>query len=93
MDNDSIFLVNESISWKVAINSAFIGTYSHILLDSIMHADLQPFHPAQITNHLLGIVAIDTLHILCAIAGVVGLIFYFLVSYLSRQLENNKANY
>ena len=86
-DNDSILIVNESISWKVAISSAFIGTYSHILLDSIMHADLQPFYPAQFTNHLLGLVAIDTLHILCAVAGAIGAVIYFLISYFLKHRQ------
>jgi hypothetical protein len=31
------------IGWVVTIFSAFIGSYSHVLLDSLMHADLQPF--------------------------------------------------
>lgn len=89
-DKNSVLIVKESISWKVAISSAFIGTYSHILFDSVMHADLQPFYPAQITNHLLGLVAIDTLHILCAIAGIVGVIIYFSINYLlvHRQSTN-----
>ena len=90
-NKNSILIVKASISWKVAIMSAFIGTYSHILLDSIMHADLQPFYPAQITNHLLGLVAIDSLHILCAIAGGMGAVVYFSISYLliRRQSTNN----
>ena len=88
-EKNSVLIVNESISWKVAISSAFIGTYSHILLDSIRHVDLQPFYPAQLTNHLLGLVAIDTLHILCTVAGFIGLVLYFLGRYLLRKSENN----
>jgi len=87
-DNDSILLVKESISWKVAISSAFIGTYSHILLDSIMHADLQPFYPVQFTNHLLGLVAIEPLHILCAIAGFIGVAIYFVISYILKHRQS-----
>ena len=37
---DSLLIVKEAISWKIALCSAFMVTYSHILLDSIMHADL-----------------------------------------------------
>lgn len=32
------------ISWPVSFISAFIGTYSHVAIDSIMHADIQPLH-------------------------------------------------
>jgi len=82
---NSLLIVKEAISWQVAISSAFIGTYSHILLDSIMHTDLQPFYPMQITNKLLNLIAIDSLHILCAVAGVIGLIGYFLGNYFLRR--------
>jgi hypothetical protein len=30
------------ISWPTAIGSAFVGTYSHVALDSLMHADMRP---------------------------------------------------
>ncbi len=33
------------ISWPITIISAYIGTFSHILLDSIMYADMAPFAP------------------------------------------------
>ncbi len=87
---ESLLLVKEAISWKVALCSAFLGTYSHILLDSIMHADLEPFFPLQIPNNLLGLVAVDTLHILCAAAGLLGLIAYFLGSYLLKSRQSTK---
>ena len=89
---DSILIVKEFISWKVAISSAFIGTYSHILLDSIMHTDLQPFFPVQIKNTLPGLVTIDTLHMLCTLAGLIGLIVYVSASYFlsHRQSQHNQ---
>ncbi|MBT3737461.1 MAG: DUF4184 family protein [Candidatus Marinimicrobia bacterium] len=44
------------ISWVVTFISAFIGTYSHVLLDSIMHADVRPFFPISLNNELLEII-------------------------------------
>src|SRR5262245_44807010 len=41
----NIAISNERISKSAVIISAFIGTYSHILLDSIMHSDMVPLHP------------------------------------------------
>ena len=32
-----------SIVWWVVFLSAFIGSFSHVLLDSIMHSDVRPF--------------------------------------------------
>ncbi len=53
------------ISWPVAFVSAFIGAFSHVAIDSIMHADMPPFFPFQDNNRLLGLVSIETLHKAC----------------------------
>lgn len=69
------------ISWRVSFSSAFIGTYSHILIDSIMHSDVRPLWPLSAVSPLHGIISIETLHALCwvgAIAG--GLAYYFSTS-------------
>ena len=46
------------ISWSAAAAGAFIGTYSHVLLDSIMHADMAPLAPWSPHNAMLGAVTI-----------------------------------
>jgi membrane-bound metal-dependent hydrolase YbcI (DUF457 family) len=51
---------------------AIIGTYSHVLLDSLMHADMHPFAPFSDSNPLLGAVFLNTLHGFCLLAGIVG---------------------
>jgi membrane-bound metal-dependent hydrolase YbcI (DUF457 family) len=55
----------------VALGAIF-GTYSHVLLDSLMHADMNPFAPFSDRNPLLGAVFLNTLHGFCVVAGVVG---------------------
>lgn len=62
------------ISWSCAFLSSFIGSFSHVLLDGIMHQDLQPFAPWSSANPFLGWVGLAALHGFCMIAGVVGLI-------------------
>ena len=71
------------ISWKVAFISAFIGTYSHVLLDSVMHYDVIPFSPFWKSNILLSIVSVNTLNIFCLASGLIGIVIYYLI-------ENNK---
>ena len=68
------------ISWWVAFVSAFIGTLSHVLLDSIMHGDLEPFFPLSNDNPFLRIVSIETLHWFCLGAGAVGTILYWWIA-------------
>ena len=59
------------ITWTAATVGAFFGTYSHVALDSVMHADMQPLAPFSNDNALLHIVAIDALHAGCIAAGVI----------------------
>jgi membrane-bound metal-dependent hydrolase YbcI (DUF457 family) len=51
---------------------AILGTYSHVLLDSLMHADMNPFAPFSNANPLLGAVFLNTLYGFCLVAGVAG---------------------
>jgi len=67
------------IGWPVAFFSAFIGTFSHVLLDSIMHADVEPFFPAITTNPILGVMSVAALHKLCLYSGAIGGIVYFAI--------------
>ena len=68
------------IRWWVAILSAFIGSYSHVLLDSIMHSDVEPFAPYSLANPWLGIISVEALHQFCLYSGLLGVGLYFLVS-------------
>lgn len=74
------------ISWPVAVVSGFIGAYSHVLLDAVMHADLEPFYPLAKVNPILGLVSVEALHRFCLYSGLLGLGLYFAVAHwLSRQ--------
>lgn len=72
------------IRWWVAALSSFIGTYSHVFLDSIMHADIEPLSPFSGSNQLLGILSVSALHKLCIYSGVVGGIVFFGISWLQK---------
>ena len=62
----------ERISWPAAVAGAFVGTYSHVVLDSIMHADMRPLAPLSDGNALLHLCSMGALHLGCVVAGVVG---------------------
>jgi membrane-bound metal-dependent hydrolase YbcI (DUF457 family) len=61
-----------TLSVRSVTLGAILGTYSHVLLDSLMHADMEPFAPFSDANPLLGAVFLNTLHGFCLVAGVVG---------------------
>jgi len=52
---------------------AAAGSYSHIVLDSLMHQDIAPFAPFSNANPLLQVVSLSTLHWSCLAAGLVAL--------------------
>lgn len=65
------------ISWPVSFISAFIGTYSHVAIDSIMHADIQPFAPFSTKSVWHGIISIQALHAWCVVSAVIGGLVYY----------------
>ncbi len=66
-----------AMSWIAAAAGAFSGTFSHIGLDAIMHADMQPWAPLSESNALLGLISIDVLHIICLGLGIVGTVLFY----------------
>ena len=73
------------ISWWVSFGSAFIGTYTHVVLDSIMHSDVEPFYPLSQTNNLLELVTVGQLHLFCLFSALIGAILYFLIQYVTKK--------
>lgn len=71
-----------NIRWWVAFLSAFIGSYSHVVLDSIMHNDMEPWFPFSQTNELLGLISVSALHQFCVYSGLVGAVAYFAINHL-----------
>ena len=60
------------LSWPAMLLGSFVGTWSHVALDSVMHADMHPFRPWSETNCLLGAVSLGMLHVGCVLAGAAG---------------------
>ncbi len=61
------------IATRAAGIGAFIGAYSHVAIDSIMHADMRPFAPFSDARPWLAVLSVETLQWLCVAAGVGGL--------------------
>jgi membrane-bound metal-dependent hydrolase YbcI (DUF457 family) len=72
----------QQISWLGAATGAFLGTFSHVLLDSMVHADVQPWAPFSESNVLLGTIDFGALQLLCigvGVLGCIGLMIVFMV--------------
>lgn len=71
-----------SIGWKYAVAGALFGTLSHLLLDSLMHADMSPFFPFTKINPLLGLMQHDAVYAAMVVCGIAGALIWWL-----RQLK------
>jgi membrane-bound metal-dependent hydrolase YbcI (DUF457 family) len=71
------------IPWTAAATGAFVGTFSHIVLDAMMHTDMMPWKPIAETNQMLGLVSVNVLHITCLLLGIIGALLFF------AKRENN----
>jgi hypothetical protein len=62
--------------WRISRSAAYIGTfagtYSHVLLDSLMHADIAPLAPFSEANALLHLVPFEMVYGGCFWTAVVG---------------------
>jgi hypothetical protein len=66
------FPTNTVIPWSSAAAGAFVGTYSHVFLDSIMHPDSRPLMPFSAANPFYLLVGTGTLYSICFILGLSG---------------------
>lgn len=73
------------ILWWVCLLSAFIGSFSHVFLDSIMHTDVEPFYPITLDNQFYGIVSVAMLHKLCLYSGLIGAAIYYAVLWFTKK--------
>lgn len=76
-----------NINWLVTFISAFIGSYSHVAIDSIMHSDIQPLFPITNSNYLLEIIPVSLLHKICIYSGIIGGIMYFAINWACKNLK------
>lgn len=69
-------LVRVPTSWVAALAGAFIGAYSHVLLDSLYHSDIAPLQPWSQTNRLSGVMSPESVELICVVLGIVGLAWF-----------------
>ncbi|MEW6647005.1 MAG: DUF4184 family protein [Pseudomonadota bacterium] len=75
----------ESLAPVPVVIGAFIGTLSHVALDSLMHADIRPLAPWSSSNVLLQMSPGVSLDVLCVAAGAVGVVGWLAAGLLRRR--------
>jgi membrane-bound metal-dependent hydrolase YbcI (DUF457 family) len=63
----------ETVNRVALAAGALYGTFSHLILDSLMHDDIHPLAPFSQANPLLHIVSHDDVYVICTVFGFIGL--------------------
>lgn len=75
----SLFKIKqESISTAGIYLSSILAAWSHVFLDSFMHADLKPFWPLTDYNPFLGLVSPSFIYLLTGLGLVLAFLLYIL---------------
>ncbi|MBS3957761.1 MAG: DUF4184 family protein [Clostridiales bacterium] len=80
-----------TVPWSVAFASAFIGSLSHVALDSLIYTDIRPFAPVSQANPSLGLIPSSAVYDLSMVAGLLGAVIFFAVTFL-RSRHNQGVN-
>ena len=72
------------ISLREAVAGALLGAYSHVFIDSFMHADMRPLAPFSAGGEFAGLISVEALQWICVAAGVAGVAVLYARRRLSR---------
>ena len=87
----SLFKVEVKITRLSAWCGAFVGAYSQLLLDSIMHTDMMPFFPISDLNQFHNIISTNNLHYLCMGLFYIAFAIFVLKSYIKINKNYKKS--
>ena len=90
-----IFRVEQKSSFVKILYTSLFSVNFHIFLDSIFHADMQPFYPL-IINPFYGLISqtiINQLYLICLILGLTIYVHRFIVRGVSREYEGITYNF
>ncbi len=82
----SFFGLEQDSSFRHIIAASIIGTYSHVLLDSFLYAEMNPFYPI-LGNPFLGTLTSGFVYNLCFSLGFIGLFIYLLRILLNLRVH------
>ncbi len=82
----SLQRIRLQISWLAAVIGGMIGVYSHVLLDSIMHAHMRPLAPFSDGNPLLDVISNGNLYLGCLGLGGFGIVSLLVVCVFRKVL-------
>lgn len=87
----SFFGLKQESSMRHIISASLIGTYSHVLLDSFLYSEMNPFFPL-LGNPFVGLLGFGFVYNLCVVLGLVGFFIYLLRVLLNHGVGRINRN-
>ena len=78
-------IVHPPLTWTASFIGAFVGTFSHVLLDGLMHADMRPLAPWSEANPWFGWIPMERVYDGCVVAAVTGAVAVALRGFWPRR--------
>ena len=69
---------------------ALLGTFSHVLMDAVMHIDVHPFLPLIDANPWLDISCTEHVYLGCVLAGMVGMLLILIRAAFQPEHSHNR---
>jgi hypothetical protein len=80
------FHISDTQAWL----GALLGTFSHVLMDAVMHADMRPFLPLTDANPWLHVSWTEHVYLGCILAGMVGMLLILIRAALKPEHSHNQ---
>lgn len=74
--------------FALLLATSLFATWSHVVLDGIMHRDARPLWPMTDLNPLLSLIGLGGLHLVCLVLGIFGLVALAIQWLLREQASN-----
>ncbi|RDE12878.1 MAG: hypothetical protein C4K48_09440 [Candidatus Thorarchaeota archaeon] len=85
----SILRLHQQSSFRHILPASLIGTYSHVFLDSILYAEMNPLYPL-LGNPFLNLVWSISIYDFCVVFGLLGFVLYIVRFYRSLSSPTEK---
>lgn len=73
-----------------AWTGALLGTFSHVLMDAVMHTDMRPFLPLTDANPWLHVSWTEHVYLGCVLAGMVGMLLILIRAGFQPERSHNQ---
>ena len=73
----AILKLSQDSSFKKILWTSFFGVYSHLLLDSFLYREMNPFYPLE-SNPFFGLFSSQQIYLFCGLSFLVGISFYLI---------------